>query len=145
MKLTKEPDRRDELLKGFEDYLRRQGDRVFQPGRAVTAGRAPARVDCMGGIADYSGSVVFEGPLRRAAVAAFQPRDDTLLQALSVSADADDEPRRAQFDLRAFRDGDGRMKSYEELSALFARDPEAAWSANILGAVAVLEKEGLHR
>ncbi len=145
MELTKEPDRRDELLKGFEDYLRREADRVFQLGRAITAGRAPARVDCMGGIADYSGSVVFEGPLRRAAVAAFPPRDDMLLQALSVSADADDEPRRAQFDLRAFRDGDGQMKSYEELSALFARDPEAAWSANVLGAVAVLEKEGLHR
>ena len=37
--------------------------------------RAPARLDCMGGIADYSGSLVCEMPLERAVVLGIQARD----------------------------------------------------------------------
>jgi L-arabinokinase len=145
MRLIREHDGRDELLTPFEDYLERRGGGFFEPGRSITLGRAPARIDCMGGIADYSGSVVFEGPLREAAVVAFQPRDDSVLRALSVSPAEGEQPREAEFDLRSFRDGSGRTRDYAELCALFAHDGSKAWSANVLGAVAVLEREGVHR
>lgn len=145
MKLIREQGEGHELLAAFEDCLRREGAEIFQRRRTITVGRAPARIDCMGGIADYSGSVVFEGPLREAAVVAFQQRDDALLRALSISSDRDDPPRRAEHDLRAFRARGGRMKDYAEVGALLARDAGAAWAANMFGAVAVMENEGLHR
>jgi len=145
MRVILEHDGRDELLTEFEHYLGRSGGAFFEPGRAITAGRAPARIDCMGGIADYSGSVVFEGPLREAAVVAFQERGDSALRALSVSPAGAERPREAEFDLRSFRDASGRTRAYAELCALFARDESKAWSANVLGAVAVLENESVHR
>ncbi len=42
----------------------------------VTVARAPGRLDIMGGIADYTGSLVCEMPLAVAAVAVVQKRDD---------------------------------------------------------------------
>ena len=35
----------------------------IEPGRPVTMARAPGRLDVMGGIADYTGSLVCEMPL----------------------------------------------------------------------------------
>src|SRR5438874_535448 len=35
----------------------------FRPGRPIALGHAPARLDVMGGIADYSGATVLELPL----------------------------------------------------------------------------------
>lgn len=58
MRLIKDHDKPDALLQSFEEYLRSSGADFFQRGRIITVGRAPARIDCMGGIADYSGSVV---------------------------------------------------------------------------------------
>ena len=42
-------------------------------GKIIVA-RAPARLDIMGGIADYCGANVFQMTLNRAAAAAIQPR-----------------------------------------------------------------------
>lgn len=145
MQLTKEQYGQEELLQPFEDYLRGQGAALFAPEVTITVARAPARIDCMGGIADYSGSVVFEGPLRRAAIVAYQPRDDMLLRVRSVSLDENDEPREAEFHLPSFRNDDGAMKSYEEIAAIFESDRDSAWAANILGSLLVLEREGLQR
>ncbi len=53
----------------------------FNSGEIVVT-RVPARLDVMGGIADYSGSNVCEGVLGRGMVIALQPRTDrTLLSA----------------------------------------------------------------
>lgn len=55
------------------DSLR--GSNLFGPG-SITLARAPGRLDVMGGIADYSGSLVCEMPLDLAAAAAAQVRTD---------------------------------------------------------------------
>ena len=44
----------------------------FAPGRPIRVSRAPGRLDVMGGIADYTGSLVCEMPLDRAAAVALQ-------------------------------------------------------------------------
>jgi L-arabinokinase len=44
----------------------------FDPGRDVIVTRAPGRLDVMGGIADYSGSLVLEMPIAEATFAAIQ-------------------------------------------------------------------------
>src|ERR1051326_2427473 len=48
----------------------------FEPGRPITVARAPGRLDVMGGVADYSGSLVLEAPLARATHCAAQPTSD---------------------------------------------------------------------
>ncbi len=55
----------------------------FQKGK-VHAARAPGRLDVMGGIADYSGSLVCEMPLAVAAGAAVQARNDGQLVCVSL-------------------------------------------------------------
>ncbi len=135
---------RHALPEAFLHCLRADGPRLFEPGRAVTVARAPARIDCMGGIADYSGSVVFEGTLGRAAVVAFQPRFDPLLRARSATFAASGRPADAEFDLRRMRRSDGAFESCEKLNDLLTADPDSAWAAYLIGALLVLSKEGLH-
>src|SRR2546430_6711459 len=51
----------------------------FRPGRPIVVGNAPARLDVMGGIADYSGATVLELPLALGVCVAAQPGGDDLL------------------------------------------------------------------
>src|SRR5687768_632821 len=54
---------------------------AFDFGRPLRLSRAPGRLDVMGGIADYTGSLVCEMPLDRAAAVVLQeraPRDRAL-------------------------------------------------------------------
>ena len=46
----------------------------------IRIARAPGRLDVMGGIADYTGSLVCEGTLDRAAAVAIQGRNDRDVQ-----------------------------------------------------------------
>jgi galactokinase len=55
----------------------------FDPGRPARVARAPGRLDVMGGIADYTGSLVCQMPLDRAAAVAVQPRADDQVQVFS--------------------------------------------------------------
>jgi L-arabinokinase len=57
----------------------------FPPGKPVRVSRAPGRLDVMGGIADYTGSLVCEFPLDRAAAVATAPRGDADLQVFSFN------------------------------------------------------------
>lgn len=130
------------LLADFETYLTEVGDDFFGPSHPITVARAPARLDCMGGIADYSGSLVFESTLGRAAVVAFQPREDGVLRARSALLERQNRPCEAEFGLDDFR-RNGDPIPYEDARELFASRPEGNWSAYIIGALYVLEKEGL--
>ncbi len=132
------------LPQAFTDYLASRGPHLFQPGRPITIARAPARIDCMGGIADYSGSVVFEATLARAAIAAYQPRSDPVLRAHSATFAAAGRPCDARFDVGEMREDDGSLKPYSELNARLSGDPESGWAGYVVGAPLVLEKETGH-
>lgn len=60
---------------------------LFRHDRPLIVTRAPARLDVMGGIADYSGSLVLEWPLACATFALLQPSDDGWLRVGSMSED----------------------------------------------------------
>ncbi|MCC6579002.1 MAG: GHMP kinase [Phycisphaeraceae bacterium] len=51
---------------------------IFAPGRVIAA-RAPGRLDVMGGVADYCGSLVAQMPLAEAAAVAVQSREDGMV------------------------------------------------------------------
>ncbi len=57
----------------------------IQPNRSVIVSRAPGRLDVMGGIADYTGSMVCEFPLDRATAVISQERADRQLRIFSFN------------------------------------------------------------
>jgi L-arabinokinase len=112
-----------------------RGD-LFDKREGITVARAPARMDVMGGIADYSGSLVLEGTLSEAAYAAVQPRTDRKLRAMTVNVN--DVQQVVEFSLDDLL-SDGRLKSYSQFGKLFGAD--AKWAGYVLGGLLALQKE----
>src|ERR671926_200647 len=69
-----------------------QGDAAARPwfdGESeIIVARAPGRLDVMGGIADYSGSLVLQLPIREAALVALQRDPEPVLRLVSLGAEA---------------------------------------------------------
>ena len=101
--------------------------------------RAPARLDIMGGIADYCGSNVFEMTLHRAAAVACQVREDNNLYALTLEADNQLKPS-FQMSLDDFY-VEGTLKSYTQIRNLFSREQRTTWAGYVLGCFFTLLKE----
>ena len=95
-----------ELTTPFDNYLEENGETIFDDGPPIVAARAPARLDLMGGIADYSGSVVFECPLGRAAMVGCQKRSDDRLKVRSTWLEQLGEPCEVTVPLAGLRGED---------------------------------------
>ncbi len=112
----------------------------FDPSTSLVVARAPGRLDLMGGIADYSGSLVLELPLGVAAFAAAQLTDLPVvtlrsLQAAMLGAHAD-----VTFALSTLAPG-GAPIGYAAIQSLLTADKQRAWAAYIVGALVVLGHE----
>jgi L-arabinokinase len=125
----------------LRNTIRSSSGDLFAPGTPLFVARAPGRLDVMGGIADYSGSLVLQLPIREAALVALQR--DTEPRLKIVSRGAEENGRGAEFSMPMadFRTADGRPLSYEAARAYFARDPLHAWAAYAAGAFLVLLRE----
>src|SRR5689334_21487866 len=78
-------------------FLDTLGTRAFFDPRAeVTITRAPGRLDVIGGIADYSGSLVLELPIAEATLVALQ-KDEA--RRISIVSLADNETRALSFEM----------------------------------------------
>src|SRR5215213_9776122 len=88
----------------------------FTPGATLFFARAPGRLDVMGGIADYSGSLVLQLPLEVATTAVLWPIEERTIELLSVHAGR--RPRRFSMPLEALMQGELRDPS--ALAAWFA-------------------------
>ncbi|HEX5073033.1 MAG TPA: hypothetical protein VFW03_07510 [Gemmatimonadaceae bacterium] len=98
--------------------------------RPVAIGRAPGRLDVMGGIADYSGSLVLEMPLACATFAVAQTQDALRLDVLSLR---EGRPFRFGIDLGELTAG--ASSTAEALAERFARDASDRWAAYVVGSV----------
>ena len=112
----------------------------LQRGGQVIVTRAPARLDIMGGIADYCGANVFEMTLNRTAVAACQAREDRNLCAITLRA-GDQFKSNFHLSLDSFYT-DGTLKTYSQVQERFSQESGTEWTGYILGAFYVLLKEG---
>ena len=112
----------------------------LQRGGHVIVTRAPARLDIMGGIADYCGANVFEMTLNRTAIAACQAREDRNLCAVTLRAGDQFKPN-FHLSLDSFYTN-GTLKTYSEIREGFSEEPGTEWTGYILGAFYVLLKEG---
>ncbi|KAJ0807019.1 putative L-arabinokinase [Helianthus annuus] len=134
---------------------------LFNWEEDIYVARAPGRLDVIGGIADYSGSLVLQMPIREAchvAVQKIEPSKQRLwkhaqarqqakgqsptpvLQIVSYGSELSNRGPTFDMDITDFMDGDQPM-SYEKARSYFARDPSQKWAAYVAGTILVLMKE----
>ena len=133
----------------FEKALANSPDSMYGPlgdyfddNRPIFVVRAPARLDCMGGIADYSGATVCELPLDRAVVLAIQGRQDRQVVIHSHGIDR----KGLLTDVTLSLDAQGSCKRtvrYETTREAFLENPGASWAGYAAGIFPVLLKEGV--
>ncbi len=113
---------------------------LFDRAREVIVTRAPGRLDLMGGIADYSGSLVLQWPLREATLAALQVDPEPRVRVVSLGADANGRDAAFEIALEALLPG-GQPLDYEDARALLARERRTQWAAYAVGGLLVLARE----
>jgi L-arabinokinase len=111
----------------------------FNSGEVWVA-RVPARLDVMGGIADYSGANVCEAVLGRGMLIALQPRTDSTLRIRSVQVGKRSLPVETRIPLSYLASGDG-LGSYSQVRDLCQSNPLVSWAAYIGGSIFTLLKE----
>ncbi|MDZ7373798.1 MAG: GHMP kinase [candidate division KSB1 bacterium] len=104
--------------------------------------RAPGRLDVMGGIADYSGSLVLELPLDRATFVAIQARTDRHLVVTSWNAVREGWQERVEWDLGELWTHSGPL-SYQAFREKWGKDPGVRWVRYVLGGPLALARRGL--
>ncbi|XP_021275941.1 L-arabinokinase-like [Herrania umbratica] len=123
--------------------------------------RAPGRLDVMGGIADYSGSLVLQMPIKEACHVAVQRNHPSkhrlwkhalarqnakgqgpmpVLQIVSYGSELSNRGPTFDMDLADFMEGEQPI-SYEKAKKYFAQDPSQKWAAYVAGTILVLMKE----
>ena len=106
---------------------------LFENGSELTITRAPGRLDVMGGIADYSGSLVLELPISEATFVALQKDDSRQLRIVSL---VDDKTRNLEMALSDL-ERDGEPIEYDEAQRFFKQH----WAAYVAGVFLVLSRE----
>ena len=121
-----------DLLNTLDEHPFRPARELFNRDRELIVTRAPGRLDVMGGIADYSGSLVLELPIAEATFAALQLHTELRLNVVTL---LDDEPHHSSFSM-SLRELE--PVSYEEARTLFHQDK---WAAYVVGVFLVLMRE----
>jgi galactokinase len=124
-----------ETLRAVQDPL---SDPLFNSTDPLIVTRAPGRLDVMGGIADYSGSLVLQLPIRNATHVALQRSDNTVVRFLSRGSGS--ERRFVEIDLTEFQNGKNEAITYTDARKRFS-DSRDHWVSYAAGAFLVLMRE----
>lgn len=125
-------------LEAFREVVSRNAvEGFFAAERPVVITRAPGRLDLMGGIADYSGSLVLQYPIREATFAAAQAAGDGRIHIKSIPNAAALKGFEFQISVDEFRH-DGKLASVADAKKYFAKHPDKRWAAYAAGAFVVL-------
>ncbi len=128
-----------EMLSTLRDHTTPELRAFFDPQHELTIARAPGRLDVMGGIADYSGSLVLELPIAEATLVALQKQDARQLSIVSL---LENEGRVLSFDMPlADFEREDEPVEYDEARTYFKRDTTRQWAAYVAGAFLVLMRQ----
>jgi len=111
-----------------------QGFEGCSPERDVFVARAPGRLDVMGGIGDYSGSLVLQKTTAEAAWSAVQRLDQPTLELVSLKTEATGQRRALTLPLAAID------QPYDQLRAQLDQE-ESRWASYLAGLFAALAQE----
>jgi galactokinase len=112
--------------------------RDFFSSAEIIVSRAPGRIDLMGGIADYSGSLVLQLPIAAATHVALQLREDSQLRIVSLPANSESSLRWFEISLADLLP---ESADYKGTRAMFPRQSERHWAAYVVGVFLVLMSE----
>ena len=121
----------------FIDTVRANAD-FFNTNEGVIITRAPGRLDVMGGVADYCGSLVLQLPIADATHVAIQKSPTNSINALSLGT-TPGHNRCIEVDLSEFISS-GQPIEYSEAQRNFA-DSKIHWAAYVTGVFLVLMRE----
>ncbi len=128
-----------ETLSKLEVHPALETRTLFEPQLDLTVTRAPGRLDVMGGIADYSGSLVLELPIAEATFVALQKDDTRRLRVISL---LENETRGVSFEMPlADLERNGEPLEYDEARRYFKGDTAPPWAAYVAGVFLVLMRE----
>ncbi|KAJ1260746.1 hypothetical protein BS78_10G255900 [Paspalum vaginatum] len=133
---------------------------LFDWENEIYIARAPGRLDVMGGIADYSGSLVLQMPLREACHVAVQRNHPSkqkiwkhtqarqlentglvpVVQIVSFGSELSNRAPTFDMDLSDLMDGEKPI-SYERAREFFSQDPSQKWASYVAGTILVLMTE----
>ncbi|MGB2607253.1 MAG: galactokinase family protein [Candidatus Sulfotelmatobacter sp.] len=119
----------------------REAQLLFDRENDIFVGRAPGRLDVMGGIADYSGSLVLQLPIQQAALAAVQLNH---LQSVQIVSLGNSENGRGSTRFSMLLNDlapEGRPLDYDAAREYFRRNSGQQWAAYIAGTLLVLIHE----
>jgi galactokinase len=114
--------------------------RLFDPAKDLIVARAPGRLDVMGGIADYSGSLVLQLPIHEATFVALQHDASRHLTIVTLSEDRAREPA-FEMSLSDFDDDGGKPVAYDLARARFQHDAARSWAAYVAGVFLAFMRE----
>ena len=122
----------------FEQSVQTTYAEFFDATGPIVGARAPGRLDVLGGVADYSGSIVLEMPLAQATCVAWQWRDDRELRIISTEAQTAGFLPAVTLSLDDFTDEDGYLRSESEVRRRLTQNPATRWSAYVAGCLYVM-------
>jgi L-arabinokinase len=131
---------------GLIDALNQPGERYqeaidfFSADSDLIVTRSPGRLDVMGGIADYSGSLVLQLPTNESTVVALQRDRSPVLRFLSLGAGPEDQVLRYELAI-ADLEAAGKPVKYDSARASFAKSQGRHWVAYVAGVFLVLMRE----
>lgn len=110
----------------------------FDPDAEIVITRAPGRLDLMGGIADYSGSLVLQLPLAEATLVALQAHAGRRFKVVSLRGG---QGYLSFSGTLGFLERNGQPLEYETARAYFQSNPLYNWEAYVAGVFLVLMRE----
>ncbi|RLM55829.1 L-arabinokinase-like isoform X1 [Panicum miliaceum] len=152
---------RNNLESSEKQYQERTAASVlFDWEKEIYIARAPGRLDVMGGIADYSGSLVLQMPLREACHVAVQRNHPSkqklwkhtqarqlenaglapVIQIVSFGSELSNRAPTFYMRLSDFMDGEKPIP-YEKAREFFCQNPSQKWAAYVAGTILVLMTE----
>lgn len=127
------------LLDNLHAHPMRECRELFDNEADLFVTRAPGRLDLMGGIADYSGSLVLELPIAEAAFVALQRDPSRKIRIVTLT---NHRAREAAFEMSLDDfEREGAPVDYDEARQLFQADSPGHWAAYVAGAFLVLMRE----
>lgn len=115
---------------------------LLLPGVEAVVARAPGRLDVMGGIADYSGSLVLQMPIAEGTWVLAQRASDSRI--CLGSLDQKDASKSRYFEVPLAALAEGTFSTYEGARRYFKEHPEDQWAAYVLGVMLVMQHRGGH-
>ncbi len=128
------------LLNTLNQQPLKQAQSFFNPEKEIAVSRAPGRLDVMGGIADYSGSLVLQLPIKEATIAAAQLASDNTIRIISLTNSKLDKYRYFEMRLEDFFINNEPI-DYKSAKQFFMRNQSTQWAAYVAGVFLVLIKE----